>query len=143
MAHLRFATFDEDTTTPGSDDIDLRLFYGPDCDSIDGQIGSSGGATSEEIIDISNAPAGGYWFVIDYYAAAVGDNIDFTAWIQPVGSDNGNTSVTAPPSAVAGTTETVTVDYSGLTEGTRHLGLLHHNDADGEAARTIIAIDAR
>ncbi len=143
LAHLRFATFDEDTTTPGADDIDIRLFYGPDCSTITAQLGGSGGVTSEEVIDVFDAPAGAYWFVIDYYAAASGSDIDYTAWIQPVGSDNGNTVVTAPASAVSNTSGTVTVDYAGLDAGTRHLGVVHHVDGDGEIARTIIDIDTQ
>ncbi|MEX2496217.1 MAG: S8 family serine peptidase [Woeseia sp.] len=143
--HFRFATFDADTTTPGEDDIDLRLFYAAaGCGNPLVQIGSSGGATSEEVIDIANPPAGGYVIVIDYFAAAVGTSIDYTAWVQPVLGDNGNASVVASPaSAVAGASDTVSVDYSGLAGGTRHLGVIQHEDASGEIARTIIDIDAQ
>lgn len=144
--HFRFATFDADTTTPGADDIDLRLFYANDgCAGVNPlvSLGSSGGATSEEVIDVVDPAAGGYIVVIDYYAAASGTTIDYTAWIQPVLGDNGNATVTAPPSATAGYSETVTVDYTGLAGGTRHLGVVHHEDGSGEIARTIIDIDTQ
>lgn len=145
--HFRFATFDADTTTPGADDIDLRLFYADDgCGGTNPlvQIGSSGGATSEEVIDIADPAAGGYFIVIDYFAAAVGTSIDYTAWVQPVFGDNGNaTVVAAPASAVAGASETVTVDYAGLAGGSRYLGVLHHQDGDGEIGRTIIDVDTQ
>ncbi len=142
--HFRLQTFDADTTVPGDDDLDLRLFYGPNgCATISGLLGSSGGTTSNEVIDVSNGPAGCYWLVVDYYAAASGDNIDYTLWALPVFGDNGNTSVTAPATAVAGTTETVTVDYTGLDLGTRYLGVLRHADGGGEIARSIIAVDTQ
>ena len=80
--------------------------------------------------------------MIDFFSSSTG-TIDYTAWVQPVFGDNGNTVVSAPASASAGTSDTVTVDYSGLTPGTRHLGVVQHEDADGELARTIIDVDTQ
>ncbi len=144
MTHFRAATFDEDTSDPGADDIDLRLFLAAtDCATFDiVQIGASGGATSEEVIDIANAPAGGYVVVVDYFSASNGTDTDYKLWFQPVFGDEGNTSVTAPASAVLGAEGTVTVDYTGLAP-TRNLGVLHHMDGSGEIGRTILDIDAR
>jgi subtilisin family serine protease len=143
MTHFRLSTFDEDTSDPGADDIDLRLFLATDCATFDiAQIGASGGATSQEVIDIADAPAGGYVAVVDYFAASNGTDTDYNLWFQPVFSDEGNTSVTAPASAVLGTEGTVTVDYTGLAP-TRNLGVLHHMDGSGEIGRTILDIDAR
>ncbi len=144
MDHIRMATFDEDTTTPGADDIDIRVFLADDCGGNNiAQIAGSGGATSVETIDVANAPAGGYFFVIDYFAAAVGDNIDYKAFIHFVLGDDGNTSVTAPASATLGATDTVTVDYGPLSAGNRHLGIVSHQDDSGEVARTIISVDTQ
>lgn len=144
MDHLRFATFDEDTTTPGADDIDIRLYYNASC-SFTGavQIGGSGGATSVEKIDIVNPPAGVYITVIDYYAAAVGDSIDYKAFITPVIGDSFNTGVVAPAAAVTGASGVVTVTYGPLSAGTRHLGIVSHQDGVGEIARTIIGVDTQ
>jgi len=144
-AHFRLATFDEDTSSPGADDIDLRLFLAAtDCDTFDiSQIGASGGATSEEVIDIANGPAGGYVAVVDYFSAANGTDTDYKLWFQMVlPGSAGNNTVTAPASATTGNSDTVTVDYTGLAP-TRNLGVLHHNDGSGELDRTIIDIDAR
>ena len=143
MTHFRAATFDEDTSDPGADDIDLRLFLATDCATFDiAQIGASGGATSEEVIDIADAPAGGYVVVVDYFSASNGTDTDYNLWFQPVFGDEGNTTVTAPASAVLGAEGTVTVDYTGLAP-TRNLGVLHHMDGSGEIGRTILDIDAR
>ena len=146
LDHMRFATFDEDTTTPGADDIDIRLFAVDNCTDFNvlGQIGGSGGATSAEVIDVADSAPGGYAFVIDYFAAASGSDIDYKAFIYFVLGDEGNAIVSAmPASAVEGTSGTVTVDYAGLTGGTRHLGVVQHEDAGGEIARTIIDIDTQ
>jgi subtilisin family serine protease len=144
MSHFRTALFDEDTSSPGADDLDLRLFYAPGgCGVFDiAFVDSSGGATSDEVIDWPNAPAGGYVVVVDYYAAANGSDTDYRVWYQPVFGDAGNTMVTAPAGATVGTSATVTVDYNGLVP-TRNLGVLHHEDGVGELARTILDIDAR
>lgn len=142
--HFRFATFDADTTPAGAD-LDLRLFYADDgCDGTNPLtfLGSSGGATSEEVVDVVDPAAGGYVVVIDFFSSSTG-TIDYTAWIQPVLGDNGNATVSAPASAVAGTSDTVTVDYGSLTGGTRHLGVVQHEDGVGEIARTIIDIDTQ
>ena len=143
MTHFRASMFDEDTSNPGADDLDLRLFLATDCATFDiGLIGSSGGATSREVIDIPNAPAGGYVVVVDYYAASNGNDTDYRVWYQPVVGDNGNTSVTAPAAAGLGDSATVIVDYTGIAP-TRNLGVLHHADGNGEIARTILDIDGR
>ena len=143
--HTRIATFDVDTTAPGEDDLDLTVYLGnADCANITGLVallGSSGGPTSEEVVDIANGPAGSYYIFVDHYAAPADGPIDYTLWIQPVFADNGNTTVTAPSEAVAGSNETVTVDYAGLISS-RYLGVLHHEDANGEIARTLIDVDA-
>ena len=142
--HFRTALFDEDTSSPGNDDLDLQLYYAPGgCAVFDiGLVGSSGGLTSEEVIDITNGPAGGYVPVVWYYAAANGNDSNYRLWLQPVFGDEGNTIVTAPAAATAGDSATVTVDYTGLVP-TRNLGVLHHQDNGGEVARTILDIDAR
>ena len=143
--HLRIAMFDEDTSDPGADDLDLRAYIGnADCatSTTISFLGSSGGATTEEAVDISDGPAGSYWALVDFFAASNGTDSDYVLWFQPVFGDNGNTSVTAPASATLGTTDTVTVDYTGLA-ATRNLGILHHADGSGEIARTILDIDAR
>ena len=142
--HFRFATFDADTTPAGAD-LDLRLFYADDgCSGTNPLValGSSGGATSAEVVDVANPAAGGYVFVIDYYSSSTG-SIDYTAWIQPVFGDAGNATVSAPDSAVANTSGTVTVDYTGLTGGTRYLGVVQHEDNVGEMSRTIIDVDTQ
>jgi subtilisin family serine protease len=145
MTYLRFATFDDETTDPGNDDIDLDVYtvVGGDCDT--GFLGSrfrALGPTSEESVSIYN-PTARYWVVfVDGFAASNGSSIDYTLWLQPVWGDSGNTSVDAPASATLGAADTVTVDYSGLPAG-RALGVLHHEDSNGEIGLTVLDVDAR
>ncbi len=144
MPHFRAAMFDEDTSDPGNDDLDLEVFYLPNgCgDFTDYQFfGGSETPTSEEAVDVANAPAGGYHVQVYYFAASNGNDSDYTLWYQPVFGDNGNTTVTAPTAAVFGM-DTVTVDYTGLVP-TRNLGVLIHSDSNGEMGRTVLNIDAR
>lgn len=145
-AHVRIATFDEDTSDPGADDIDLDVLRGnADCATTAffvARYGSSGGATSEEVVDISNGPAASYFVFVDFFASSNGTDTNYNLWFQPVFGDEGNTTVTAPAAAVLGDSGTVTVDYTGLVP-TRNLGILHHEDGVGEIARTILDIDAR
>ena len=143
--HFRAALFDEDTSDPGNDDLDLEVFYLPGgCGDFAGLefVGGSYTPTTEEAVDLSNGRAGGYHLQVYYFSASNGTDSDYTLWFQPVFGDEGNTSVTAPAAAVLGAFGTVTVDYTGLAP-TRNLGILHHADGSGEIARTILDIDAR
>ncbi len=144
--HVRIATFDEDTSDPGKDDIDLDVLRGnADCANITGftaRFGSSGGETSEEVVDIPNGPAASYYIFVDFFAASNGSDTDYELWFQLVYDDDSNTSLTIPAGAVLGVSDTVTVDYTGLAPN-RYLGILHHEDGGGEIARTILDIDAR
>ncbi len=144
--HFRAALFDKDTSDPGFDDLDLRVFLAAtDCATFDlvALLGSSGGFTSEESVDFSNGPAGGYVVVVDYFAASNGTDTDYTVWFEPVLGDEGNTVVTAPSSATLGASDVVTVDFGGLAPGTRYLGIVHHEDGTGELARTIVDVETQ
>lgn len=140
--HFRAALFDEDTTNPGSEDLDLSVFRTTTCATGHfALMGSSGGATTEEVVDIPNGPVGCYWVVVDYFGTVSGSS-SYKAWFQPVFGDNVNTTVIFPAAAASETDATVTVDYTGLAP-TRTLSVLHHNDGRGELGRTILDIDAR
>jgi hypothetical protein len=50
-------------------------------------------------------------------------------------------TVTAPASATLAATETITVDWTGLSADTKYLGAVSHSDAGGILALTLVAID--
>ena len=119
----RFSLFDEEIGV--SNDLDMQVF-GPApgfpfvC--------SSGSGTSNEQCDLVNPAPGEYAvFVIDF-ASAPGP-MPYILWLFNLdGTDAGNTTVTAPASAVLGTSDQVDIDWSGLNPGTRALGIVNYSD---------------
>jgi hypothetical protein len=137
----RVSLFDEDTGTgAGTDDLDIQIF-GPESAGYP-FLGQSAGATSEEQFDIVNPEPGIYAvFVIDFLTDP-GDT-PFTLFnFYLDGNDAGNAVVTAPP-AVLGTTGTVSVDWTGLAPGTRHLGILSHGDGVATFDQTDVIINTQ
>ena len=133
--HLRLSLFDENTD--GEDDLDLYLFD-PDGNFVDG----SGGVTSAEQVDASN-PAEGDWTLIVHGFETDGPDAvyDLFSWTVSPGAD-GNLTVNDPGDAVLGATETLTADWTGLTAGSRYLGVITYDAGGPEIDRTLISIDA-
>jgi hypothetical protein len=141
----RWSTFNEYTT--GDDDIDLYLYYCPNflCSFVD----SSGNADSNEEVSVAfplNDPA----ITDPYLVFTHGFNTEgglpadviLFAWDVGIDDDAGNMTVTAPTSAAIGTTETITVDWAGLSTGpgAKQLGAVSHSDANGIQEATLISI---
>jgi subtilisin family serine protease len=143
--HLRFATFDRDTTDPGNDDLDLDIYFNPAGCSLTGMVpvGASGGATSNEVVDASNPQNGTYIVFVDGYAASNGSYINYILWFQWAFGDIGNTEVDAPSSATAAGSDVVEVHYESLSGAYPNLGVLIHHGPSGEIGRTILDIDTR
>lgn len=142
---LRIRSYDEDTGNPGNDDLDLRVFSTDDCATFANlaQLGSSGSPTSNEVVNLVDAAAGSYVVVVDFFAAAVDNAIDYTLFVTGVANDQGNTTVVAPTAATIGEPSTITVDYQGLNAGTRYLGVISHQDDLGEITRTVVDVNTQ
>ena len=154
-AFLRFATFD--ALTDGNDDLDMYVYYCPpvflcvDQNNnvfIDNysKIGQSGGATSEERVDILLPAEGNYavfihGFETDNVAGGPGSNYTLLGWAFGLVDDAGNMTATGPTSVTAGTTENITVNWSGLPQGTIYLGGVSHNTPDGLVSITVISVE--
>lgn len=142
QAYLRFALFD--TLTDGDDDLDLYIYHCPDNVNCV-RIGESGEATSNEEVNFL-LPAGGRYaalvhgFDTDNVAAGPGANYSLLAWSFGLIDDRGNMTATGPAFVVAGTTENVTVDWTGLLPDTIYLGGISHNTPQGLSAITVIRI---
>ena len=142
QAFLRFALFDE--LTDGNDDLDLYIYYCPngiDCF----KVGESGGPTSREEFDIFLPGAGTYvafvhGFETDNVAGGPGAFYTLLAWGFGLNDNQGNMTATGPVSVTAGSTEDVTVDWTGLSTGTIYLGGISHNTPEGLISLTIINI---
>lgn len=142
QAYLRFSLFD--TLTDGNDDLDLYVYFCPDNVNCV-KIGESGEATSQEEFNVLLPTAGRYavlvhGFATDNVAGGPGANYTMLGWAFGLDDDEGNMTVTGPATVTAGTTENITVDWSGLGSNTIYLGGISHTTPDGLAAITVIRI---
>ena len=132
--YARFSLFDANTTPAGSD-LDLVVF-----NSAGTQVGSSGGGTSAEEVNLTNPAAGVYTVLVDGFAT--GNPSTFTLFTWALGSTSaGNMTVTPPPSATLGSTGAINLSFSGLTAGTKYLGSIVYDGAVGMPAPTIVRVD--
>ena len=140
--YLRFALFDE--LTDGDEDLDLYIYFCPDGINCF-RLGESGEPTSTEEFDVFQPAAGRYaalvhGFETDEISGGPGSNYQLAAWSLGQLDDQGNMAVSAPSIVAAGTTETVTIDWSNLESQTIYLGAISHNTPQGLSGLTIIQI---
>jgi hypothetical protein len=115
----RFSLFDD--FTDGDDDLDLYVF-----DASGALVGSSGGGTSAEEVNLED-PAPGDYFVVVHGWQTDGPDADYTLFdwqVTPGGP--GNLTVTGPAGAISGATGTVEYPWSGLVADEKYLGLIRH-----------------
>jgi subtilisin family serine protease len=130
--HARFSLFDADVS-PGAD-IDLCVFNGSTL------VGSSGSGTSAEEVNVSSPAAGAYTVVVQGWGVAGSSPFKLHTWL--LGSaDAGNMTVSAPATAVTGTTGNINLTFSGLAAGTRYLGSVVYGGASGLPSPTIVRVD--
>ncbi len=136
-AYARFALFDADVN-PGSD-IDMCVF-----NSVGTQVGSSGGGTSAEEVNLGNGSSdiGGttYTVVIQGYGVAGSSPFKLHTWLLGVASA-GNMAVSAPAAATTGGTGTISLSFSGLTSGVKYLGSVAYSGVAGLPSPTIVRVD--
>jgi hypothetical protein len=131
---LRFATYDADY--PANTDVDLVVKKGAV------QVGSSGGATAEEAVNLSGNDLGGtYTIQATYFAGATG-SLGIQVNSFAVGTTSaGNLTVTPASQAVTvGRPASATVAWTSLTAGTRYLGSVDWSDGTNAVGRTLVAI---
>ncbi|MGW8226301.1 MAG: S8 family serine peptidase [Anaerolineales bacterium] len=133
-AYARFSLFDD--YTDGDDDLDLYIF-----DSNGEQVGGSGSPTSAEEVNLVLPDAGTYTVVVHGWQTDGPDaNYTLFSWSFGLVDDRGNMTVTAPAAATLGATETITVDWAGLTPGTKYLGAVSHSNG-GLLGLTVVRVD--
>jgi subtilisin family serine protease len=139
--YLRFALFDE--LTDGNDDLDLYVYYCPDGINCS-KIGESGGETSREQVDIYAPGAGTYAVFVHGFetdpAGGSGTFYTLLGWAFGINDNQGNMSAVGPAFVTSGTTEDVTVTWSGLAADTLYLGGISHNTPEGLVSLTLINI---
>jgi hypothetical protein len=103
-------------------------------------LGSSGGPTAAEQVDLKNLPAGTYHVEVDGYATASPAS-DFTLFTWAVGAGTGNMAVTTPATVTLGGTASVGLSYSGLLPATRYLGSVNYGGVAASAPATIVRVN--
>ncbi len=131
--YARFSLFDANVNPPA--DLDLVVY-----NSAGTVVGSSGGGTSAEEVNLLNPAADTYTVLVDGFATANPSAFTLFAWVLD-SSAAGNMTVTAPASATLGGTGTVTLAFSGLTAGTKYLGSVAYSGAAGMPNPTIVRVD--
>jgi hypothetical protein len=136
--YARFSLFDE--FTDGNDDLDMCVFNTTD-PAAPVLVGGSGSGTSAEEVNLLNPAAGNYTVVVQGWQTD-GPDAQFTLFKWLLGSaDEGNMAVTAPAAAVTGATGTITLDFTGLTAGTKYLGSVAYSGIAGLPNPTIVRVD--
>lgn len=132
--YARFSLFNE--FTDGADDLDLYVF-----NSGGTLVGASGGGQTAEEVNLLNPAAGTYTVWVHGFATD-GPNANFTlfTWVLG-GTAAGNMTVTAPATAVLGTTGTINLTFSGLTAATKYLGSVAYTGATGMPNPTIVNVN--
>ena len=135
----RLSNFDRDFTA--GTDVDLYLYRA----GTSTLVGSSGGVTSEEQIQLTNPAAGTYDLYVVLFGAAEGEtSVQTPTFVWALGTAAaGNLTATPAGQAVqAGQTATVTAAWSGLTAGQRYLGRIGIGDGAVSAGGTFVRVDA-
>jgi subtilisin family serine protease len=130
----RFATFDADYAAG----MDLDLFvYRAGTTTL---VGSSAGGTAEESVTLT--AAGSYDAYVVVFAQPGGAtgavDVHFHAFVVPAAASS-LTATPASQSVTTGVPATVTVGWSGLTAGTRYLGVVDYSDGTTSIGSTIVA----
>ena len=142
--YARFALFDA-LTDGDPDDLDMYVYYcGTDGASCR-KIGESGEPTSQERFDVYRPAEGLYAVMIhgfetDEVLGGPGANYQLLGWAFGIADDKGNMSASGPAFVAAGTTQTVTVDWTNLLGNTIYLGGISHNTPQGISGLTLLTI---
>jgi subtilisin family serine protease len=136
---FRISMFDAETD--GDDDIDLYL-YRVNADSSLTLVGTSGGGTSAEQIQLANPTAATYrLFVHGWETDGPDANYSLHSWTLGT-ADAGNMTVTGPAVATIGGTGTVNLSWTGLDAGKRYLGTVLYQEGATTHGTTIVRVDS-
>ena len=135
----RFALYDVDTSghqAGDHDDLDLVVLNGAGT-----QVGSSGGATSNEMVTLNQPAAGSYKVCVVGYAPLGGSsNYTLSSWTVAKDEMGGNLKVGLPSMVFTGATATASASWSGLGSA-KHLGAVVFTAPGGNVASTLLEVD--
>jgi subtilisin family serine protease len=127
----RVATFDGDL--PANTDVDL-FAYPAGTSTL---VGQSAGGTAEESIALG---AGTYDIYVVLFAATGLPSVKFHAFTVPAAAAGNLTVSPASLSVTTGVAASVTFTWSGLTAGSRYLGVVRYSDGSATIGQTVVAI---
>ena len=132
--YARFATYDADY--PSGTDIDIAVKKNGVT------VGSSGGATAEEVVNLQGAAVPGTYSVEVTYFGGTPPTLAMKLNSFALGTtDAHNLTITpASQSVTGGVPATVTAAWSGLTAGTRYLGAVNFSDGTSTVGRTLFNV---
>ena len=79
-------------------------------------------------------------FETDQVQGGPGANYQLLGWAFGVVDDKGNMNASGPAFVAAGTTQTITVDWTNLLPNTIYLGGISHNTPQGISGLTLLTI---
>ena len=138
----RLQLFDADTSA--ASDLDLDVFNGPN--GTGSNVGSSGGATAEEVVTLSAPAAGTYSACVTGYATPTGGvTYTLSSWVVGPASGLQTLKASAPTNVYAGGTASIGLGWS-VPAGQRYLGNLSFFDntdpmAISKIGSTVVFID--
>lgn len=98
-------------------------------------LGSSGGSTSKEQVQLVAPAAGNYKVCVLAYAGAASMTHSLSSWIVKTG-DGAGLNALVPTTVYSGGSATVGLSWSGLTTGKRYVGGVQFQDAAGVTQAT-------
>ena len=133
----RFATYDAETTGGANTDLDMEVYNAAGV-----LVGSSGNQSSNEQVELRLPPAGSYKVCLIGYAPHNGQ-ADYTlsSWVLAPGLSNGNFKALMPANAFMGGTASVSLSWSGLAAGKRHLGAVGYQVAGVVQGVTVVEVN--
>jgi subtilisin family serine protease len=133
---VRFALFDADTAGGSKSDLDL-LVIRPN-----NSVLSSGNGGSNEMVHLNNPAAGTYKVcVIGYNPQAGLADYKLSSWVLAPGAINGNFKVLTPGMSYVGGTGSVSMSWSGLDLGKRHLGAVRYLVGGVQQGSTLVEVN--
>jgi hypothetical protein len=105
-------------------------------------VGSSGGDTANESVQLLNPAAGDYKVCVVGYAPRGGSaSYALSSWLVNSASTGGNFKVNVPSSATIGGTASVGMSWSGLATGKRYVGAVNFLLGGVKQGTTVIDVD--
>ncbi len=133
-ALARFATYDDEA--PAGTDADMFVYRA----GTNQLVGQSAGGTNEEIVTTTTAGSYDIYVVMFAHATPAPPTVKFHGFVVPSAAAGNLTVTPASQSVTTGVPATFTLNWSGLTAGSRYLGVVAYGDGTASLGRTIFGV---